>query len=276
MAIAVKGSGLGGLKKAMFILHCLRNGHTRAQIVVICQKGIDDTALEYLTKAGILAIKNVKESDLSALAKATGGRVVASLEDLSPKDLGFAGLVEERKVETDKWVFIEKCKNPKAISILIRGGSERVVDEAERSMHDALMVVKDVVQKPAIIAGGGSAEAYVAQKLRTWASGVTGREHYATLAFADALDSIPVALAENAGMDIIDTIARLRSMQLSENNPAIGIDVKGMKVGDMRKKNIIEPLAVKEQVLKSSTEATNMMLRIDDVLAAAHSSAGRG
>lgn len=242
--------------------------------IVICQKGIDDVALEYLTKASMLAVKRVKESDVTALAKATGARVVTSLEDLSPKDLGLAGLVEERKVETDKWVFVEKCKNPKALSILIRGGSERVVEEAERSMHDALMVVKDVVQKPAIIAGGGSAEVHIAQKLRIWASGVSGREHYAILAFADAIDSIPVTLAENAGMDIIDTITAIRSKQLSGNNAWIGVDVKDMKVADMRKKNIIEPLAVKEQVLKSATETTAMMLRIDDILAAARGAGG--
>ena len=177
-------------------------------------------------------------------------------------------------METDKWVFVEKCKNPKAISILIRGGSERVVEEAERSMHDALMVVKDVVQKPAIIAGGGSAEAHIAQKLRAWASGVSGREHYAILAFADAIDSIPIALAENAGMDVIDTVTGIRSKQLSGNNPSIGVDVKEMKVADMRKKNIIEPLVVKEQILKSATETTAMMLRIDDILAAARGAAG--
>jgi len=242
--------------------------------VLICQKGIDDVAIEYLTKASISAIKRVKESDVNALAKATGARVVSNLDDMSSKDVGFAGLVEERKVENDKWVFIEKCKNPKAISILIRGGSERVVEEAERSMHDALMVVKDVVQKPAIIAGGGSAEAHIAQKLRTWASGVSGREHYAILAFADAIDSIPITLAENAGMDVIDTVASIRSKQISGNNPWIGVDVKVMKVADMRKKNIIEPLAVKEQVLKSATETTAMMLRIDDILAAARGAAG--
>jgi thermosome len=236
--------------------------------IVICQKGIDDVVLEYLTKANISAVKRVKESDITALAKATDARVVTSLDDLSTKDLGFAGLVEERKIETDKWVFVEKCKNPKAVSILIRGGSERVVEEAERSMHDALMVVKDVVQKPAIVAGGGSPEAFVSKKLRTWASGVPGRQQYAILAFADALDSIPLTLAENAGMDVIDTITGLHSKQLIENNPWIGIDVKGLKVADMRKKNIIEPLAVKEQILKSATETTAMLLRIDDVLAA--------
>lgn len=242
--------------------------------IVICQKGIDDVALEYLTRANISAIKRVKESDVNALAKATGARVISSLDDLSPKDLGFAGFVEERKVETDKWVFIEKCKNPKAITILIRGGSDRVVEEAERSMHDALMVVKDVVQKPAIIAGGGSAEAHIAQKLRAWASGVSGRGHYAILAFAEAIESIPIVLAENAGMDVIDTIARIRSKQLSQNNPWIGVDVKAMKVADMRKLNIIEPLAVKEQILKSATETTAMMLRIDDILSAARGGAG--
>jgi thermosome len=236
--------------------------------IVICQKGIDDVALEYLTKAKVSAIKRVKESDVNALGRATGARVISSLDDLSSKDLGFAGLIEERRVEADKWVFVEKCKNPKAISILIRGGSERVVEEAERSMHDALMVVKDVVQKPAIVAGGGSVEMHVAQKLRAWASGVPGREHYAILAFAEAIGSIPIALAENAGMDVIDTIAEIRSKQLSQNNPWIGVDVKAMKVGNMRKIKIIEPLAVKEQIIKSATEATAMMLRIDDILSA--------
>ena len=236
--------------------------------IVLCQKGINDAALAYLAKENIAAVKRVKESDMTALAKATGARVVTNLDDLSPKDLGLAKMVEERKVETDKWVFVEQCKNPKAVSILIRGGSERIVEEAERSMHDALMVVKDVVQKPAILAGGGSPEAWVAQNLRKWASGIAGREQYAVLAFADAIESIPIALAENAGMDVIDVIAEQRSKQLSGSNPWIGVDVKDLKVADMRKKNIVEPLAVKEQVLKSATEATAMMLRIDDILAA--------
>ena len=236
--------------------------------IVLCQKGINDAALAYLAKANIAAVKRVKESDMTALAKATGARAVTNLDDLSPKDLGLAKMVEERKVETDKWVFVEQCKNPKAVSILIRGGSERIVEEAERSIHDALMVVKDVVQKPAILAGGGSPEAWVAQNLKKWASGIAGREQYAVLAFADAIESIPIALAENAGMDVIDVIAELRSKQLSGNNPWIGVDVKDLKVADMRKKNIVEPLAVKEQVLKSATEATAMMLRIDDILAA--------
>ncbi|MEO9320138.1 MAG: thermosome subunit alpha [Nitrososphaera sp.] len=236
--------------------------------VLFCQKGIDDTVLEYLAKAGILAIKRVKESDMGALAKATGASVVSNPENASSKDLGSAQYVEERKVENDKWVFVEKCKNPKAVSILIRGGSEKVVDEVDRSMHDALMVVKDVMQKPGIVAGGGAPEAFVSRKLRAWASSVSGRQHYAILAYADALESIPIALAENAGMDIIDSIAGLHSRQSEENNPWIGIDVRGLKVADMRKKNVIEPLSVKEQILKSATETTAMLLRIDDILSA--------
>jgi thermosome len=239
--------------------------------VVVCQKGIDDLALEYLRNARISAIKNVKESDIDALAKATGARVVAHLDDLSISDLGQAKNVKERKVENDNWVFVEDCKNPKAVSILIRGGSQRVIDEAERSMHDALMVVKDVVEKPAILAGGGSPEAYVSQKLRDWSSSVRGREHYAILAYADAIESIPVTLAENGGMDVIDTLTSIRSQQASSGNPWMGIDVKELRITDMRKKNIIEPLAVKEQILKSATETTAMLLRIDDILASSSS-----
>jgi chaperonin GroEL (HSP60 family) len=235
--------------------------------VVFCQKGIDDIGLHYLVKENISAVRRVKESDLNALAKATGARIVTNLDDLSAADLGYAQLVDEKKIEVDKWVFVERCRNPKAVSLLIRGGSQRIVDEAERSMHDALMVVKDVVQKPAIVAGGGSPEAYVAQKLREWAPSVSGREHFAILAFADAIESIPITLTENAGMDTIDTLTGIRSSQ-SSAKPWIGVDVKEMKVGDMRKKNIIEPLAVKEQILKSATEASAMLLRIDDVLAA--------
>ena len=239
--------------------------------VVVCQKGIDDLALEYLRNARISAIKRVKESDIDALAKATGARTVTHLDDLSPSDLGNAKNVEERKVENDNWVFVEECKNPKAVSILIRGGSQRVIDEAERSLHDALMVVKDVIEKPAIVAGGGSPEAYVSQKLRDWSTSVSGREHYAILAYADAIESIPVTLAENGGMDVIDILTSIRSKQASSGNPWMGIDVKELKIADMRKKNIIEPLAVKEQILKSATETTAMLLRIDDILASSSS-----
>ena len=238
--------------------------------IVFCQKGIDDIGLHYLTRANISAVKRVKESDLNALAKATGARIVTNIDDLSTGDLGYAGLVEERRVEVDKWVFVEGCRNPKAVSLLIRGGSQRIVDEAERSIHDALMVVKDVVQDPAIVAGGGSPEVYISQKLREWAPSVSGREHFAILAFADAIESIPITLSGNAGMDTIDILAEIRSRQ-SSTNPWFGVDVEKLKVADMRKKKIIEPLVVKEQILKSSTEAVSMLLRIDNVLAAARS-----
>ena len=147
--------------------------------VVLCQKGIDDIAQHYLAKSGILAVRRIKESDMFKLAKATGARITNNLEDLSSKDLGAANLVEERKVETDKWVFIEGCKNPKAVTILVRGGSQRVVDEADRSIHDALMVTKDVLEKPAIVAGGGAPEAYIANEIRQWSSGLEGRAQLA-------------------------------------------------------------------------------------------------
>ena len=169
--------------------------------VVLCQKGIDDIAQHYLAKSSILAVRRIKESDMFKLAKATGARITNNLEDLSSKDLGAANLVEERKVETDKWVFIEGCKNPKAVTILVRGGSQRVVDEADRSIHDALMVTKDVLEKPAIVAGGGAPEAYIANEIRQWSSGLEGRAQLAVQKFADALDTIPLTLAENAGMD---------------------------------------------------------------------------
>jgi thermosome len=236
--------------------------------VVVCQKGIDDIALYYLNRTGVMAVKRVNESDIAALAKATGARPVSNLEDLSEADLGFAGHVEERKIETDRWVFVEKCKNPRAVSILIRAGSQRVADEAERSLHDALMVVKDIAEKPAILAGGGAPEAYSAQRLREWSVAISGREHFAVAAFADALESIPLALAENAGMDMIDTMIQIRASQSTSRNPWMGVDVREMKVGNMWDKNIIEPLAVKEQVLKSATEVADMILRIDNILAA--------
>src|SRR5438105_9302368 len=165
--------------------------------VLICQKGIDDTAQHYLAKAGILTVRRAKESDMTSLSKATGARLVTNLDDLTSKDLGYAKLVQERKVETDKWVFIEGCKNPKAVTILIRGGSQRVVDEAERSVHDALMVMKDIMEHPAVVAGGGAPEAYVANELRQWASSQEGRAQLAVQKFADALDAIPLNLAEN-------------------------------------------------------------------------------
>ena len=241
--------------------------------VTICQKGIDDVAQHYLAKSNILAVRRVKESDMTKLARATGARTVNNLEDLSSKDLGSADLVEERKVETDKWVFIEGCKHPKAVTILIRGGSQRVVDEADRSIHDALMVTKDVMEKPLIVAGGGSPESFVAGKLRDWSSTLSGREQLAADKFAESLEVIPLALAENAGMDPIDTLTELRSKQ-AKGSKWSGIDARSGKIVDMSKLDIVEPLSVKEQIIKSATEVASMILRIDDVIASSKSGAG--
>jgi thermosome len=241
--------------------------------VVICQKGIDDIAQHYLAKEGILTVRRVKESDMTKLARATTARIVNNLEDLSAKDLGAAELVEERKVETDKWVFIEGAKHPKSVTILIRGGSQRVVDEADRSVHDALMVTKDVLEKPAIVAGGGAPESFVAGKIREWANTLSGREQLAAEKFAEAMEAIPLTLAENAGMDPIDTITELRARQ-GKGSKWTGVDVKNAKITDMSKLDIVEPVSVKEQIVKSATEAASMILRIDDVIASSKSAGG--
>jgi thermosome len=235
--------------------------------VVLCQKGIDDIAQHYLAKAGVLAVRRVKESDMTKMSRATGARIVNNLDDLTAKDMGTADLVEERKVETDKWVFIEGCKNPKAVTILVRGGSQRVVDEADRSLHDSLMVMKDVLEKPAIVAGGGAPEAYIANELRQFAASQEGRAQLAVQKFADALDAIPLNLAENAGMDPIDTMTELRAKQ-SKGAKWTGVDARNTQVTDMYKQNVLEPVVVKQQIIKSATEVVSMILRIDDVIAA--------
>ena len=241
--------------------------------VLLCQKGIDDLAQHYLAKDGILAVRRVKESDMLKLTKATGARLVNNIDDLSSKDLGSADVVEERKVETDKWVFIEGCKNPKAVTILVRGGSQRVVDEADRSLHDALMVMKDVLEKPFIVAGGGSPEAYIATHIRNWSSSLEGREQLAVIKFAEALETIPISLATNAGMDPIDTMAELRAKQ-NKGMKWTGVNVRSTTVADMFKLNILEPVVIKEQIIKSATEAACMLLRIDDVIASSKSKGG--
>ena len=243
--------------------------------VIICQKGLDDIAQHYLAKANVLTVRRVKESDMTKLARATGARVINNLDDLTSKDLGSADLVEERKVETDKWVFVEGCKNPKSVTVLIRGGSQRVVDEAERSIHDALMVTKDVLEKPLIVAGGGSPEAYVSAKLREWTNTLTGREQLAAEKFSEALEIIPLTLAENAGMNQIDTLTELRSKQ-NKGSKWAGIDARNSRISDMSKIEIFEPLSVKEQIIKSATEVASMLLRIDDVIASSKSGGGMG
>jgi thermosome len=243
--------------------------------VLICQKGLDDIAQHYLAKAGILAVRRVKESDMTNLAKATGARIANNFEDLSVKDLGYAALVEERKIEQDKWVFIEGTKNPKAVTILVRGGTQRIVDEADRSLHDALMVTKDVIEKPAIVAGGGAPEEEMATRILKWTDTLTGREQLAAQKFAEALETIPIALATNAGLDPIDTMVEIRAKH-AEGGKWFGIEAKQAKVMDMHKENVIEPLAVKEQIIRSATEAACMILRIDDVIASGKSKGPSG
>ena len=244
--------------------------------VVVCQKGIDDIAQHYLAKAGIMAVRRAKESDMTKLAKATGGRVVNNFKDLSKADLGYAAHVEERKVEEDKWVFVEGCKNPKAVTILVRGGTQRIVDEGERSLHDALMVTKDVIERPAVVAGGGAAEAEAAARVLKWADKLSGREQLAAQKFAEALESIPLALALNAGMDPIDAQVEFRAKHAIENGKWFGIEATEGKVKDMYQRQVFEPLAVKVQIIRSATEAASMILRIDDVIAAGKSRAPAG
>ena len=241
--------------------------------VVICQKGIDDMAQHFLAKNGILAVRRVKESDMTKLAKATGGRISTSIDDISEKDLGSAENVQQKKVETDKWVFIEGCRNPQSVTMLIRGGTQRVVDEVDRSIHDALMVVKDVIERPAIVAGGGAPEALLAAFLKDWSNGFDGRQQLAIKKYAEALEVIPLTIAENAGMDPIDTMVTLRAKQ-SEGKKWTGINAKEGKVSDMLSQNIVEPVVVKEQIIKSATEAASMILRIDDVIAISGGSGG--
>ncbi len=239
--------------------------------VLVCQKGIDDIAQHYLAKAGVLSVRRVKDSDMTKLARATGATIVTGLDGLSKADLGQAGLVEERKIEDDKWTYIEDCKNPKAVTILIRGGSQRIIDEAERCVHDAVMVIKDVLEKPGIIGGGGAVEEELSYRLMKWSNTLQGREQLAAEKFAESLESIPITLAENAGFDPIDIRVELRE---KHGNDKIwyGVDVLGNGVADLFKKDVIEPVSVKEQVIKSATECTCMILRIDDVIAGSKAS----
>ena len=236
--------------------------------VVLCQKGIDDVAQHYLAKEGIIAVRRIKESDMAKLAKATGAKIITNTEELSKDDIGHADLIEERNVENDKWVFIEGCKNPKSITILIRGGSQRVVDEAERSIHDALMALKDVVEYPYVVVGGGASEVVVSKKLREWSSSLASRQQLAAVKYADALESIPLALAENAGMSLVDAQAELRTKSQTSGKPKFGVDVFKGKIVDLSSRDIYEPLAVKNQVINSGTEAACMILRIDDIISA--------
>ncbi|MCK4223456.1 thermosome subunit, partial [Candidatus Bathyarchaeota archaeon] len=236
--------------------------------VLFCQKGIDDMAQHFLAKKGILTARRVKQSDMEKLSRATGGIIVTNFDDLKSRDLGTAGLVEERKVGDDKMIFVEECNKPRSVAILIRAGLERMVDEAERAMNDALSVVSDVIEDNKIVPGGGAIEAEVAKEVRSFAKKVGGREQLAIEAFADALEIIPKTLAENAGLDPIDILVALRSAHEKQNGNPMGVNVFSGKIVNMQNNGVIEPIAVKEQAIKSATEAASMILRIDDVIAA--------
>jgi thermosome len=244
--------------------------------VVLCQKGIDDMAQHFLAKDGIMAVRRIKKSDLEKVAKATGGRIVSSLDDLKPFDLGSCGLVEERKIEDEKMVFVEECKDPKSVALFIRAGLERMIDEAERSMRDALFVVSDVIELNKIVPGGGAIEIELAKDLRDYAKKVGGREQLAIEGFAEALEIVPKALSENAGLDPLDLLVSLRAAHEKTGGFAMGVNVFEGGIINMMDNGVIEPLAVKEQAIKSAFEAATMILRVDDVIAAKAPAAGEG
>jgi chaperonin GroEL (HSP60 family) len=235
--------------------------------VLFCQKGIDDVAQHYLAKKGILTARRVKKSDMEKLARATNGKIISNVSDLSESDLGMAGIVELKKVAGEEMIFVRDCKNPKAVSILIRGGTEHVVDEVERSIEDAIGAVSSALEVGKIVAGGGAPEEEVSKELRGFAQGFSGREQLAILAFAEAMEIIPRTLSENAGLDPIDMLVELRSAH-EEGKKTYGIDVYFGKIVDMKAKGVIEPLKIKTQAIKSASEAAEMILRIDDIISA--------
>lgn len=245
--------------------------------VVFCQKGIDDLAQHYLSKAKIIAVRRVKKSDMEKLARATGAKVASSLDDLSAEDLGSAGTVYERKVGGEAMVFVKDCKDPKSVSIFVRGGTEHVVSEVERAIKDSLGAVGSTIESGKYVVGGGSAEMAISSALQDYAVKIGGREQLAIQAFAEALEAIPKALAENAGMDAIDTLVTLRNRHKGSKEGAnVGVDVIGGKVDDVEKIGVLEPAKVKKQAISSATETARLILRIDDIISSKGKSGGGG
>ncbi|MFH0836841.1 MAG: thermosome subunit beta [Candidatus Aenigmatarchaeota archaeon] len=235
--------------------------------VLFCQKGIDDLAQHYLAKKGIAAGRRVKKSDIEKLSKATGANIVSSVDELTKEDLGNAGLVEELKLAGEEMIFVRDCKDPKAVSILMRGGTEHVVDEAKRAMEDAVFGVISAVEVGKFVSGGGACEVELARKLREYAQSIGGREQLAINAFAEAIEIVPRTLAESTGIDPIDILMTLRS-EHDKGNVTFGVDVFNSKISDMQKLGVVEPLKIKLQAINSATEAADMILRIDDVITA--------
>jgi thermosome len=233
--------------------------------VVICQKGIDDVVQHYLAKDGIIAVRRAKKSDMEKLEKATGGKIVTNVEEISESDLGHAGMVEEKKIAGDKMLFIRECENPHAVSIVIRGGTEHVVDEVERALHDMLRVVGSIIEDGKAVAGGGAVEMELAQRIREYSASIKGREQLAVEKFAEAVEIIPRTLAENSGFDPIDKLVELKAAHERGDTNA-GLDAYTGRIVDMKQGGVIEPLRTKKQSLESSVDAATMILRIDDVL----------
>jgi len=236
--------------------------------VVICQKGIDDMAQHFMARKGVIAVRRAKKSDMEKLARATGGKIISNIDALNAADLGEAALVEERKTGDDKMTYIEGCKNPKSVTILIRGGNQRLTAEAERSIHDGLCVVRDLIEEPRVLAGGSAPEMEMANALKKYAQTLSGREQFAVRVFAESLEAIATTLAENAGLDPVDLLTQLRASH-ERGQTWAGINISNGKVEDMTKLNVYEPLAVKKQIIKSANEAASMILKIDDVISVA-------
>jgi thermosome len=274
--ISTPGQAQAFLDEEQHMVHAMVDKVVKSGATVLfCQKGIDDVAQHYLTKAGIFAVRRLKKSDIENLARATGGNIVNSIDAITKKDLGTAGLVEERKVSGDEMIYISKCKNPRAVSIVVRGGTEHVVDELERAIHDALMVVSVVVEGKKIVAGGGAPETELSLQLRRYASQEGGRVQLAIEAFAAALEVVPRALAENAGLDPIDILVAIRAAH-EAGKKTFGLDIEAGKPADMLKAGIVEPLRVKSQAISSAAEAAVMILRIDDIIASSKTAAPEG
>ncbi len=240
--------------------------HEAGANFVITQKPMDDTVKQHLASLGMMGIEKAYEYEMPKIARATGARIVNSLEDLSEKDLGFAQVVEQKKVHQKELLFLEGCRDPKCVSILVRGGNDRVADEAERSMNDALMVARDMVLSPMLVTGGGACEAELARLVMDWSKGLEGREQLAAEKYAEALESIPTTLAENAGMDRTDASTELRAKH-AKGGKNFGVSADG-KIRDMATLGVVEPLAVKEHVINAATEAASMILRVDNIITA--------
>jgi len=242
--------------------------------VVFCQKGIDDKAQNYLAKEGIIAIRRVKRSDMEKLARATNAKIVNDVSEITSSDLGIVGKIEEKKIGDDNMVFVSECADPKAITILIRGGIEHVVDEAERMIKDALSVVKATIENPYILPGGGASEIELAKRLKAFSRNIGGRQLLAIEIYANALEIIPKTLAENAGYNPVDLLVELRSKHEAAGGSLYGVNIEKGKPDDMVKLGVIEPLSILTQALQSATEVTSMLLRIDDIIAAGGVSKG--